>query len=228
MRWFTVDHGETTAEIDEKGNTNLFLSEKGTEGVFVSVPSGSMRLKIGGQQNLDGTGGEFIVSATRNIKMSGDGQVKIFAKRDLGIRAEGRAEISVSRGIVMRSDGSINIDAKPHSGINLGSRDKDKYPVLVGQPEYLSTLNNVWSNITSLAGSLATYGGNAASAWASVGPLLMILDQSGTVMGLCLSAGQAAGQIAASAPQVSSSIGQHLPRLAQMPSGFLSSKTVSE
>ena len=82
--------------------------------------------------------------------------------------------------------------------------------------------------MTALSSTLASYGGSAATAWTAVGSVLMILDQSGTLMGLCQAAGQAAGQMASAGPSLNSAIGPHLPKLAQMPNGFMSSKVVSE
>jgi len=221
--------GFTYGEIDEAGNTLFETSEDASEGYVMNVPSGDIKIKVGGASGLGGgSGGKFQLQTTNEINLASDRKSSWVSKEGFNIQTPQRGEIKAQRSLGLKSDGNINIETPTMLGVKVGNPNRDRYPVLIAQPDYLSTLNNYYSSQTSLAGALAAYGGNAAGAWAAVGPLLMLLDPSGTVMGLCLSAGQSAGQVAANAPQVSTAVAQHLPRLAQMPSGFISSKILSE
>jgi hypothetical protein len=229
-QWFTTAGlpgtlNYSTAELDEGGNVLFQTSQDATDGVAIAIPDGDFVMNVG-----ETRGGQWSVTAT------GDSQINVKQGARFAIVADGgfrintpqRGEIKADQGLGLKSDGIINIDAAPASGITLGKRSGTKYPVLVAHPEYLSTLSSYYSSQSSLSSSLATAAGNAAAAWSAVGPLLMLLDPSGTVMGTCLSAAAGMTTVASTAPTVATAIGQHLPKLARMPSGFVSAKTVSQ
>jgi filamentous hemagglutinin family protein len=229
-RWFTTagvpgSLNFTTTEIDEGGNVLFETSADATDGVGVLVPDGDFHMKVGDTRN-----GQF------SVVTQGDAQLVTEAGSRFAIVADGgfrintpdKGEVFAKSGMRIASDGIINIDAKPGSGIALGKREKQKYPILVAHPDYLSTYNSVMSSINALASAIQTYAGNIAGALPSIGADLMIIDQSGVTMGLCNSAASSASTMASAAGQVPSAIGQHLPKLAKMPSGFVSAKTVSE
>lgn len=228
-RWFS-DGGPgnlnfTTTEIDDKGNVLAQTSKDATRGIAIAIPNGDFLMNLGENQN-----GQWAVTTRGDaqIETKDGARFAIVADGAFSINTSQRGEIKADGGIGIKSDGFINIDAKPGSGITLGDRSATKYPVLVANPDYLSTLSSYYSAQTTLASSIAAAAGQAAAAWSAVGPLLMLLDPSGAVMGTCLSAASGASTVASNAPQVSSAIGQHLPKLARMPSGFISAKTVSE
>ena len=112
--------------------------------------------------------------------------------------------------------------------MTIGDRDAVKYPALVAHPEYIAGLTSYYSAQTAHASAVGTYGQQAAAAWAAIGPLAMLLDPSGVIMGLCQTAGAAAGIVAGTAPPVSNAIGTLLPKINQMPNGFMSRKLTSE
>ena len=228
-RWFTNGVpgalNFTTTEIDEKGNLLFQTSSDAADGVVVSIPDGDFNMKVG-----DARGGTFNIVCQKDAQIVTEqgGRFAIVADGGFRINTPKKGEIVATNGIGLKSDGIINIDAAPGSGITLGKRSGTKYPVLVAHPDYLSTLNNYYSSQSSLSSSLATAAGQAAAAWSAVGPLLMLLDPSGTVMGTCLSAASGMTTVAGTAPSVATAIGQHLPKLSRMPSGFVSAKTVSQ
>jgi len=224
FRWFSIGDSLTSVEVDDQGNALLRLSDRATDGLSVDVPSGNVRFQAGSGND----GGNFSVRVKRDVQFT-SARFAVTAQDDVTLSTKGRGEITSRNGFLLKSDQAVNIDSGAEfRGINLGSPDRDKYPVLVAQPDYLNSLSSYFSAQTTLSSALSSYATSAAAAWAAVGPLLMLLDPSGTVMGLCQSAGIAAGQVASAAPQVGSAIGQHLPTLGQMPAGFLSKKTVSE
>jgi hypothetical protein len=115
------------------------------------------------------------------------------------------------------------------AGIQLGGSGViPKYPILVGNPTYLSTLNGFYGAESAFDGVLGSYGAAAAAAWSAIGALTSLIDPSGTVPSLCLSAAAAGTAMAASAPIVSATIAAHMPTLQANPVGFQSIKTISE
>jgi len=234
-RWFTASgFGSnlqfTTSEIDEAGNTVFETSPDATDGLAMRIPSGSIQIKIGGDPVNGGSGGKLNVQTSNDIQFTSANRYSLVAQKGFRINAPqgARGVIDADGGLGIKSSGVINIDTPQMQGITLGNRERTKYPVLVAHPEYLSTLNNYFSAQSGLSGTLATYGSSAAQAWAAVGGVIGLIDPSGVVLGLCTAAGAAAGQLAAQAPQVGVAVGQHLPRMVQMPAGYISSKTVSE
>jgi len=228
-RWFSNGvPGElnfTTTEIDEKGNIFLQTSSDASDGVAMDIPDGDFGMQVGGNR-----GGKFNIVCydDAQIVTKDGGRFAIVADGGWRINAPEKGELVAKRGIGIASEGIINIDSETASGITLGKRSGTKYPVLVAHPDYLQTVNNYYSSQASLSSALGTFASQASAAWSATGPLLMLLDPSGVVMGTCLSAASGALQVSAAAPQVATAIGQHLPKLAKMPSGFVSAKTVSQ
>jgi hypothetical protein len=98
----------------------------------------------------------------------------------------------------------------------------------VANPSYIATLQAYLSSELSLSGLMAAYGAASAAAFAALGPLTMLIDPTGTVNGLCLSAAGAAGAMATGATAVNAALAAHTPTLASMPAGFISGKASSE
>jgi hypothetical protein len=228
LQWHTTN-GFSTVEIDEAGNTLLETSSDATEGLVVSVPDGDLSISTGSSSGLPGAGGgKFQLKASREINIATDGRSSWVSKDGFVVQTQSRGEIKTGRSLGLKSQGNVNIETPVPLGVKIGDPNKDKHPILVAHPEYISTLTNYFSAQTVMASNLQTYGSNAAQAWSAVGPLTMLLDPSGTVMGLCLAAAAAAGTVAAAGTQVNTAVTQHLPRLNPMPSGFISQKVVSE
>lgn len=231
-RWFTTAGFAggiqfTSNEIDEAGNILFETSQDATSGIAMSVPTGNIQIKVGGD-NLGGqVGGRFNVTASHDMQFNTAQRYSLVADSGFRINTPQRGEIKADVGLGIKSDGIINIDARPPQGITLGNRDKTKYPVLVAHPDYLSTLGSYYSAHTAYAGAAQAYAAAANAAWTAVGSVLGIIDPSGVLLGLCTSASAAAQSMSGAAQTLNQALGQHQPKLTRMPAGFISEKTVS-
>lgn len=218
MQWYS-QNGVTKKEIDVSGNVLFSTSQDATEGVVANIPQGNMLLT---------TGREVQVQAEGNIEVATQQQMAMAADRGFQLTTPQKADFRADSGFGISSNGVININTPAVLGVTVGEREADKYPALVAHPDYIAGLNQYYSAQSGFSGSLAAYGNMASQAWASIGPLCMVLDPSGVIMGLCLAASQAAAVISSQAPQVQTAVGQLLPRISQMPAGFMSRKLSSE
>lgn len=222
FRWFSPAD-ETRAEVDDSGNWSLDTSGEAFSGGKVNIPTGNYDMFVGqgftlkttNDINLTSNVGSFISSSTGGF--------------DISTKALG--EITGNFGLNIRSQGAIQIESALPAGIRLGSPvggPMQQFPVLVGNPAYLSSLNGYLGSEAAFNGVLGSYGAAAAQAWSAVGALTIILDPSLTVASLCLAASAAATAMSSSAPIVTSAITGHMVTLGSNPTGFLSNKTISE
>ena len=223
FQWFS-ENAATRAEIDDDGNVSVEVSSDASTGYVMSVPAGDLNLSVGGGD----TGGRFLVRSTNDMNLSSDKRFSMTASEGFSLQTKQRGEIRGQRSVSLRSKGNINLDTPTILGVNVGSPNATKYPALVAHPDYISSLNNYFAAQSTQSGSLMAYSMAASLAWSAIGPLAMLLDPSGTIMGMCLSAAEAAKQLSSSAPSVTSAVTQHLPRMSQMPAGFMSKKLASE
>ena len=218
FRWKTTA-SETVAEIDESGNWSLTAAYSATTGGQMSIPTGSFQLAAG-QTVTARAGLDMNLEATKNWNGSG--------LTGFTLSSPARGTVRGLSGVAVQSNGVVTIESPVPSGVQLGMPGTVKHPVLLGAPQFLSTLSTAWSSQASAEGTTATYAAAAAQAWAAIGPLMMVLDPSGTVASLCLAAASAAVPMALAASAASTAIGAHLPTLTTAPLGFVSTKTISE
>jgi hypothetical protein len=216
FRWHTTA-GVTEAELDESGSFLFRTSTEATDGGVLNIPTGPLLLNVGRS---------LTVQATEDIRMSATGRYSLDATAGFRMATPGQGEFSASGGLTHRSLGQILLDTPVGQGIALGAGLR--YPVLVANPSYIATLQAYLSSELSLSGLMAAYGAASAAAFAALGPLTMLIDPTGTVNGLCLSAAGAAGAMATGATAVNAALAAHTPTLASMPAGFISGKTSSE
>ena len=222
FNWFS-EQGQTKAEVDINGNTIFKTSEDATEGLFLAVPAGNILAKVG-----NSTTGKVTLQSTKDIQLSTDTKFSVIGKEGFRVISQQKGEIKADAGLGLSSNGTININTPTTLGVTIGDRNAVKYPALVAHPEYIAGLTSYYSAQTAHASATGAYGIAAAAAWAAIGPLCMILDPSGVIMGLCQAAGAAAGVIAGTAPPVSAAVSTTLPKINQMPNGFMSRKLTSE
>ncbi len=218
MQWFS-NNGVTKQEIDENGNMVLSTSKDATEGYAVSIPKGNALLNVGKK---------VLVQSANNIEIATEEQLAVAADRGIQMSTPQKAEFRADSGMGIQSNGVININTPAILGVTVGDRGADKYPALVAHPDYIAATTSYYSSQASFSGSALGYGQAAAQAWAAIGSLSWAIDPSGVVAGLCLSAGAAASALAAQALPVGQAVGQVLPRINQMPAGYISRKLTSE
>ena len=219
-RWFSL-LSETAAEIDQYGNWSFTTANDGTDGGRISIPTGSLVADVGQRVNIRANSDISLSSSIGYFTASANAGFRI-TTLDVG-EMFGGSQLSLS------SLGAITIDSAMPAGIQLGgSGVVPKYPILVGNPTYLSTLNGFYGAESAFDGVLGSYGAAAAAAWSAIGALTSLIDPSGTVPSLCLAAAAAGTAMAASAPIVSATIAAHMPTLQANPVGFQSIKTISE
>jgi len=112
--------------------------------------------------------------------------------------------------------------------VRIGSETGTQYPVLVGNPAYLSSLQAWYSSETALYGMITSYGSAAAGAWAVTAALSLLVDPTGASASVCFSAGTAAAAMATGATTAAGLLSTHLGTLGLMPAGFVSNKTTTE
>lgn len=218
-RWFSL-LSETSAEIDVNGNWYFRTAEDGTTGGQVDVPTGGINVNVGQR---------FSVGAVSDIQLaSSGGAFKASALAGFSIFTNAYGEINAEMGMEIKSNGAIQIKSLAPAGIQLGGSGIPQHPILIGNPAYLSTLNFWLALEAAFDGFLGAYGAAAAAAWTAIGPLTLLLDPTGSVASLCLSAAAAGTAVGTNGPLVSGAIASHLPTLAANPVGFLSMKTISE
>ena len=218
FRWKTIA-SETTAEIDDAGNWAFNTAYSATTGGQVSIPTGSFALSAGQNVSLR-SGLDTNIEAQKSWNGSG--------LTGFALTSPARGNVRALSGLAVQSNGVVSIESPVPSGIQLGMPGSIKHPVLIGSPQFLATLSAAWSSQAAAEGTTATYAAAAAQAWAAIGPLMMILDPSGTVTSLCLGAAAAALGMAPTSLAASTAIGAHMPTLTTAPVGFVSTKTISE
>lgn len=219
MQWFTIG-GNTSVEIDETGNWFLGTAVTGTNGGIVEIPTGSFLMDVGQRMNLRAKSDVEITSLLGSLTATATTGFRI-ATPQIG-------DIEGTFGLNVKSDGTITIQTPTPAGIQLGEPEGTKYPILVGNPAYVESLQTWYSTEVGLDNLVSAYGSAAGQAWAAIGALMMLLDPSGTTSSLCEAAGAAADAMGLGASGAAAALGDHMPSLAQMPAGFLSQRTISE
>ncbi len=220
-RWRWASLVDTTrAEIDEGGNWYLGTSLEGTDGGAVEIPTGSFLLDVGQRINLRAKSDVEIASLL--------GRLNATANAGFRVATPALGEVEGTFGLQLKSAGSIQVDTPMPLGIQLGTPAAIKYPVLVANPSYVGSLQAWYSAELGANNMIAASETATAQAMAAIGPLMMLLDPSGATTGLCMAAGTAAVAAAAGATAAAAALTGHMPTLASMPAGFVSSKTVSE
>lgn len=227
FRWFT-DASETRAEIDQRGNWSLKTGLDSTDGGVLNIPTGNLVVDVGsnaiGKLTLRSSGDIQIKSSVGYLSADATAGFQITTPASGTISATGLTSV-----LTLQASGPVIIDSGTPAGVQLGKTlGLTQHPILVGNPTYLGTLKGWLGAEAAFDGVLGSYGAAAASAWSAIGMLTALIDPSGTVPSLCLSAAAAATAVGSSAPIVSSAISAHLPTLNPNPAGFLSVKTISE
>ena len=219
-RWFSL-FSETKAEIDQFGNWSFTTANDGTEGGRVSIPTGNFIADVG--QRVD-------VRANGDINLTSTiGYLTASAQAGFRVTTPGIGELNGTFQLNLSSFGAITLDSAMPAGIQLGNTvGMPKYPVLIGNPTYLSTLNAVHGIQGAFAVASASYGASAAAAWSAIGGLISLIDPSGTVASLCMAAAAAGTSMSYMGSSVVPVISAHLPTLQANPAGFVSIKTISE
>jgi hypothetical protein len=219
FQWFTLADA-TRVEVDNQGNWYLGTALESTQGGIIEVPTGNILVDVGQRAT---------VRAKSDVDISSLlGRLTASATTGFRVSTPANGEVDASASLFLKSLGTIRADTPIPLGVQLGTAAGVKYPVLVGHPTYLTTQSAWHSSEVAVDNLLATYGAAAASAWAAIGPLTMLLDPTGTVATLCLNAAAAAGALATGATAASTALGAHMPTISPMPGGNLSSKTISE
>lgn len=218
LQWKGIG-AQTAVEIDAVGNWSLDTAASATTGGRIDIPAGSFLLTAGQQLTL---------RSLRQMELSTQAQLNASAVMGFNVTTPAQGVVRGNTSMSMQSSGPVMLESPIPSGIQLGSRGAIKHPVLVGSPSYLSTLSATWSAQAGADSAAANYAQAAVQAWAAVGPVLMLLDPSGTVAGLCLQAAASAGALLGASTAASTAIGTHMPTLSPAPTGFVSTKTISE
>lgn len=218
-RLFNTQGGHLLKEVDEQGNVTVNLPGSASQGVAMDVPAGPASLTV--DRNID-------VKTRSDINVNASGFASVTARRGYRITTPADALIEGTGSVLVKSNGVVTIATPTPQGIHLGSAGAIKYPVLVGNPVYLSTLSAYFSALAAESAAVQAYGQAAAQAWAAMGAVAMLLDPTGTLPNLCLAAGATAGAMAVAGAAANSANAAHTPTLSSMPGGFLSGKTISE
>lgn len=232
FRWFT-GVSETRAEIDQSGNFFVRASDDALTGGKIAVPNGNFVLDVGGGVVGAVPGRSSITArASSDVQLTAGGYFLASSSSGFRIYTQNNGEITADYGLTARANGVISIQSG--TKIELGNRaDRiavplPKYPVLIGNPLYLATLKGWISVEQGFDRVIGSYAAAASAAWSALGGLTALIDPSGTVPSLCLSAGAAATALSAVSPVVAEALSAHLPTLENNPGGFISMMTVSE
>jgi hypothetical protein len=226
FRWFStgvpVSIEETKAEIDNSGNWYIRTSKEALVGGRIEIESGSLAVVAGQKMSLDATSDVQLTSSTGRLTAS--------ANTGFTITTKARGEVNADQSLLLRTTGVLGVKTDLANGVQIGSYTvgMPMHPILLGNPAYLQSYSGWLGAESAFNGLLGAYGTAAAAAWTAIGPLTMLIDPTGSVASLCLAAAASASAMAASAPVVTGRIASHMPTLGSNPTGFLSTKTLSE
>lgn len=216
-RWFTT-LGETKHEVDEAGNWAMTTGLESLEGGFIDVPFGHMRFK---------TGQTFDVDAFGDIKLRSKARLDSDSMLGFKVSTPLAGEVSATATLAAKSTGPITIETPTPFGVMIGM-SPIKYPVLVANPTYMSTLMATWGGVGAEAAVTAAHAATAAAAWAAMAVIAAALDPSGTLSAVCGSAAATATALAAASTTTGTLVSAHLPTLSPMPAGCVSIRTISD
>lgn len=224
-KWYSATSA-TTAEIDRTGNFFFATSTGAGDVSSVRIPSGGFLLDV--NKTID-------LKANSDVGISSSvGFMRLRSSSGFHFSTNANGEVVAKAGLDLRSEGLVRIESSTFRGVQVGTNfvgfsvPLPKWPVLVANPAYVSSLRGYYTATSGLMTSLSTYGASAAAAWSAVGALMMLLDPSAATSSLCLSAAAAATAVTATAPTVSATLSLHQGTLGDNPSGFQSTMMVSE
>lgn len=219
FQWFS-NLSSTRAEIDESGNWSVENAQDSLEGGTMSIPSGGLRIGVGKGLSLT-SGGDTSITSTGG---------RLFATGTQGFRVFSPAfgEVSADQNLLLRGGGGVSINTPTYQGVRVGGGLNQQHPVLLATPQYIRTLQSLLGAHAGFSASAIQYGQSASTAWGAVGPLLAILDPSATVTQQCLTAAGSAAALTVAAQTLMQAIVDHLGTLGTNPTGFQSTKLVSE
>lgn len=219
FRWFTP-YDDSRVEVDEDGNWLAATGMTATDGGAVEIPAGNLTVNVGQRLAMRSRFDMELSSLLAGLNVT--------AATGFRVSTPARGELEGAFGMAVKSTGIIQVDTPTPMGISLGTAAGVKYPVLVANPTYISTLCAWYGSEATLNSLITAYGTAAAAAWAAIGPLTSLLDPSGAIPALCMTAGAAATAMSAGATAAGTTLALHQPTVTLMPSGFISNKTISE
>lgn len=220
-RWFS-NLSETSAEIDQTGNWYLSTANDALSGGKVSIPTGPFTMDVGQG---------FSIRANSDIQLTSSvGNFVANATAGFSISTLAIGSINATTSLRLSTTGVLTVEA---NAIVLGGQILPnipliRYPVLIANPLYISSLQGWLGSESAFNSTIGAYAANAAAAWSAAGALLSALDPSGTVTTLCLNAGSAATALATQTSFVTTALSSHIPTLGMNPIGFQSMRLLSE